>query len=193
MLLPSVKLQPAGAAHNTADRACGTASWLRRRMEGHMAHPVHDPTECHKLAFVWPQATKRFRKAATSESGGGQGKAREQVLQQTSMQGTTGRQHILQQARCRAGCRQHGQDSKDGRGPLVMAAPAGSRSVHSAAVGLGLVDTRMPPPSRRSASTAGKLGKLANSLTTQVGWYNDAAPCAWPCVACMQHCHDVHL
>lgn len=103
MLLPSRMLQPAGAARSTANPACGSDSWLYRRMEGHTAQPVHDPTECHKLAAVWPQATKRFRKAATSESGGGQEQAREQVQQQTSMQGTTGRRTILQQAQCRAG------------------------------------------------------------------------------------------
>lgn len=54
------------------------------------------------------------------------------------------------------------------QGALVMTGPAGSRSAHSAAVGLGLVDTRMPPPSRRSASTASKLrrdGQKSNNVS----------------------------
>lgn len=57
------------------------ASLLPRlwRAEGQMAQPVHEPTVCQRFASVRPQATRRFRKAATSAGdrggeGGGGGK-----------------------------------------------------------------------------------------------------------------------
>ena len=66
LLPPLLPLQPAGAAHGPAADAAGGLSVLRRRTEGHTAHPVQEPTVCHRFASVWPHATSRLRKAATS-------------------------------------------------------------------------------------------------------------------------------
>lgn len=67
--------------------------------------------------------------------------------------------HMAQPVQEATSCQRLAPDWPQATRRLRKAATSvGSRSVHSPAVGLALVDTRMPPPSCRSASTAGGAG-----------------------------------